>query len=365
MVTWPPSRRILALPIGSDEVVELGHVEALAVEHLVLEEHDRVGIADRGLEQALGVGGAVGGHDLEARAVRVPAAVFLAVLGADAGGGAVGAAEHDRAAQLAAGHVERLGGRVDDVVDRLHGEVPGHELDDRPQARHRGADAEAGEAVLGDRRVDHPLGAELLEQALADLVGALVLGDLLAHQEHVGVAAHLLGHGVAQRLAHGLADHLGAGRDLGLARRLDAAWAGRSVSAVAGFFSPVGVGVGLAAGLAAAAGDGRTRVVQGARVLAVAQQHGDRRVHRHALGAGRDQDLAQRALVDRLDLHRRLVGLDLGDHVAGPDRVALALEPLGEVALGHGRRQSRHQNRGRHRCLPAGAAAGSPVAVAA
>ena len=62
----------------------------------------------------------------------------------------------------------------------------------------RGADAEAGEAVLGDRRVDDALGAELLEQALADLVGALIFGDLLAHQEDVGVAAHLLGHGVAQ-----------------------------------------------------------------------------------------------------------------------------------------------------------------------
>ena len=74
MVTSSPSRRTLALPIGSDEVVDLGHVEALAVEHLVLEEHDRVGVADRGLEQALGVGGAVGGDHLEARAVGVPAA---------------------------------------------------------------------------------------------------------------------------------------------------------------------------------------------------------------------------------------------------------------------------------------------------
>ena len=46
-------------------------------------------------------------------------------------------------------------------------------------------------------------GAEFLQQALADLVGALVFGDLLAHQEHVGVAPHLLGHRVAQRLAHG------------------------------------------------------------------------------------------------------------------------------------------------------------------
>ena len=66
----------------------------------------------------------------------------------------------------------------------------------------RRADAEAGKAVLGDRRVDDALVAELLQQALADLVGALVLGDLLAHQEDVRVAAHLLGHGVAQRFAH-------------------------------------------------------------------------------------------------------------------------------------------------------------------
>ena len=67
----------------------------------------------------------------------------------------------------------------------------------------RRADADAGEAVLGDRRVDDALGAEFLQQALRDLVGALVLGDLLAHDEDVAVAAHLLGHGVAQRLAHG------------------------------------------------------------------------------------------------------------------------------------------------------------------
>ena len=41
-----------------DEVVELRHLEALAVEDLVLEEDHRVRIADRRLEQALGVGGA-------------------------------------------------------------------------------------------------------------------------------------------------------------------------------------------------------------------------------------------------------------------------------------------------------------------
>ena len=44
-------------------------------------------------------------------------------------------------------------------------------------------------------------GAEPVEHPLADLVGAVVLGDLLAHQEDAVVALHLLGH----RLVEGLA----------------------------------------------------------------------------------------------------------------------------------------------------------------
>ena len=34
------------------------------------------------------------------------------------------------------------------------------------QARHRRADANAGKAMFGDRRIDDPLGAEFLEQSL-------------------------------------------------------------------------------------------------------------------------------------------------------------------------------------------------------
>ena len=83
----------------------------------------------------------------------------------------------------------------------------------------RGADAETGKAVLGDRRIDDAPRAEFLQQALRHLVGALIFGDFLADHEYVGVAAHLLGHGVAQRLAHGHGDHLGAFRHLGLGQR--------------------------------------------------------------------------------------------------------------------------------------------------
>ena len=46
----------------------------------------------------------------------------------------------------------------------------------------------------------------------------------------------------------------------------------------------------------------------------------------------------QLALGDRLDLHGRLVGLDLGQHVAGLDGVAFLLVPFRQLAVGHGRR---------------------------
>ncbi|KIT81871.1 hypothetical protein QT20_00100, partial [Staphylococcus aureus] len=142
--------------------------------HLVLEEDHRIGIADRGLEQALVVGGRVRRDHLEARDLRIPGGVVLAVLGGDTGGGTVRAAKHDRTAHLAAGHIQRLGRGVDDLVDRLHREIPGHELDDRLQPGHRGPDADAGKTVLGDRRIDHAPRAELLQQALRHLVGALI-----------------------------------------------------------------------------------------------------------------------------------------------------------------------------------------------
>ena len=89
------------------------------------------------------------------------------------------------------------------MVDRLHGEVPGHELDDGLQAGEGRADADPGKAIFGDRRVDHAGRAELVEQALGHFVGALIFADLLAHDEHRRIAAHLFRHGVAQRLAHG------------------------------------------------------------------------------------------------------------------------------------------------------------------
>ena len=64
--------------------------------------------------------------------------------------------------------------------------------------------------MFGDRRIDHAACPEFLQQSLRDLVSALILGDLLAHDEDIRIAAHFFGHRIAQRLANRRGHHLGA-----------------------------------------------------------------------------------------------------------------------------------------------------------
>ena len=76
--------------------------------------------------------------------------------------------------------------------------------------------------------------------------------------------------------------------------------------------------------------------------LAFAGDEGDDRADLHLVGAFGNEDLRDRAFVDRLELHGRLVGLDLGEQISGGDGVAFLDQPFGERALLHRRRQSGH-----------------------
>src|ERR671914_622719 len=79
------------------------------------------------------------------------------------------------------------------------------------------------------------------------------------------------------------------------------------------------------------------------RTLAICQQHRDRRVNLDLFSTFGHEDPGQRTLVYSLHFHRRLVGLDLSDDVASLDLLTFLDEPLGELALSHGRGQGRHQ----------------------
>ena len=101
---------------------------------------------------------------------------------------------------LAARHVVDLGRLVHHLVHGQRREIAEHDVDDRTHAGHRRADADAGEARFGDRRIEHALGAEFLDQPGEHLERRARFGDVFAHDEHARVAAHLFGQRFADRL---------------------------------------------------------------------------------------------------------------------------------------------------------------------
>lgn len=113
----------LGLSNGDHKVVALGllrHGEDLAIEQLVLEHTDGVGVADGSLQEPLGVLCTPGSDDLEPGDAAVPRGVILRVLGSDTGCKSVGATESDVAGLLSAGHVVGLCAGIDDLVNGLH-----------------------------------------------------------------------------------------------------------------------------------------------------------------------------------------------------------------------------------------------------
>ena len=104
------------------------------------------------------------------------------------------------------------------------------------------------------------------------------------------------------------------------------------------------------AGAGAGDGDGRCRC-RGDRLghighlPAAVADHRDRFPDRHRR-AGLDEDLREDSAVVGLQLHRGLVGLDLGEHVTCQHGVTFVLEPLSDDTFGHGVGQAGHEDVG-------------------
>src|SRR5438552_15313595 len=71
------------------------------------------------------------------------------------------------------------------------------------ESGHGGADGQAGKSQFGDRRIDDAPGAEFFQKPLADLKGALIIGDIFADQEDLLVAPHLLPQSFVERFPIG------------------------------------------------------------------------------------------------------------------------------------------------------------------
>ena len=170
-----------------------------AVEILVLEVHHRVVVADRRLQQPLGVVCRRRRDHFQPGPMDEPGLRILRVIETAADIAAARRPDDDRyhrAAAIAEPQRRRL---VDDLIEAARDEIGELHLGDRTIAALRRADADPDDRRLRDRRVDDAEIAELFVEALRHAEGAAVGADILAEHEYFRVAAHFFGKRLANR----------------------------------------------------------------------------------------------------------------------------------------------------------------------
>ena len=180
----------------------------MVVEPLGLEEDHRVVRRD-GLTQApvrvLGI--RHGDHAQSCRVHEVRLGRFRVVLGrADPAG--PGDAYRDRHPYPTLRAVVQLGHLGDDLIERGVHEAVELDLHDRPIATERQSDSHSDDAGLCERRVDHALRTELVEESVRDAEDAAESADVLAQQHDLLVVSHRLAQTRAERLPESDLSHV-------------------------------------------------------------------------------------------------------------------------------------------------------------
>jgi hypothetical protein len=122
------------------------------------------------------------------------------VVAASRASDAVRHAQHQRTVDLAAEHVARLGDLVGHLVHRARDEVGEMHVDHRDEAGHRRPHRRAHDRGLGDRRVQHSIGTELVDQPPGD-PERHTEHDVLADAVHARIAPHLLPERQPERIS--------------------------------------------------------------------------------------------------------------------------------------------------------------------
>ena len=169
----------------------------------MLDDDHRVLFAKGLFQQPLGVARGGGQGDLDPGDVGEMGLEALRVLGGVAAPAALLGANDQRHLDLPAAHLAHLAGLVEDRIGGHPGEIHEHELGHRMFAHHRQAHRRPDETALADGRFAHALLAKAGHQALGHLEHATVDADVLAHEQHIRVAFHLLGQRFAQGLGIG------------------------------------------------------------------------------------------------------------------------------------------------------------------
>src|SRR5713226_6378407 len=145
-----------------DHILALWHLAIHGVEHLVLEKHDQIIIANSGCQQPLGVRRSRGDDRFDARHVGEYGIVAAGMLTGCAHARADHRADDQWATCLATKHIAQLGPLVEDLIHADAEEIDKHQFRYGTQTGGSRADRCANEPCLGNGSVKHTVAPELL-----------------------------------------------------------------------------------------------------------------------------------------------------------------------------------------------------------
>src|ERR1700723_3178713 len=189
-----------------------------SIEIFVLEKNHGILIADRGLDQSLGVVCGCWANDFQSGGVHKPHLRILRMKWAAMPVAAARAAQHQRSGRSPA--IMRRTDHVGDLVEGAADEIHELEFGDWTHAGERGSESRANYGGFGDGSVDDALGAEAVDESVGDFEGAAVDADVFTEAEDGGVAVHFFPDSLADGFEVGeehdfirsLPEHLSLGR---------------------------------------------------------------------------------------------------------------------------------------------------------
>ena len=179
------------------QMVARGYLTLGRKQRLGLQHQHRVAGAQGGFHQAFGVCRGRRHTDDEARNMCPHRVVHAAVVRPGRTHGTGTHTDHHRRVHLAVAHVAQFGRLQHDLARRFKQKVGKHQVGDTTHPGGRSPQARTGEAQLRNWCVDHPAGAEFLEQILGMREGAAALAGAFPKIKDQRVAPHLFGQAVA------------------------------------------------------------------------------------------------------------------------------------------------------------------------
>lgn len=319
------------------EIIKIRKIEMMEVENLILKEDERIRIEDRRIEKEIRIGWSIGNKEIKERNMDVKGGIEMRVMRGEEGWRERREEEKNRRENMEKRNVKSIGGGIKDMVNWMNGEVEGNELKDRIKEGKRRKKEKKGKEMLSNRCIEEEIGKKLIKKKMSDIVGEMILGELIKNDEEIGIEENLLRNGIEKRLEKSKGKNLSERRNIRVGRKLKRRriWRGRK-----------GIGIVLLRIriLIRRIGIWRRRRKDIGRNIEVEKKKGNRSIEIKELGELIEKKFENGELIKRLELNSRIVGIDLGDKIEGSKIVELFIEKFGEIEIINGRGKWGNEN---------------------